>query len=190
MEDALKAWRKAVSMSSGSAMNFLGAYYHGTYNEEVAPWRARANLAPFVFLNPSPETALRFFSQSADNSNASGMRNAGSMLLGDADPPPVYQNIYEGVRLLTRAMKAGESKAAVILGKAFYTGSPRNVTNYAPPPVPAKEQALQFFGKACSDTSDPAARHSAEEFLDRISSPTYNGGGGKLDPSKRPPECS
>ena len=188
---ALSAWRTAASQGSGSAMNFLGAYYMGTYNDEVAPGRKGAGLAPFTFNSPSLDTALKQFQDAARNSNVTGMRNAGSLLLGDMDPPPPFQpSVQEGVQWLKKAVSAGDSKAAVVLGKAFYTGSPREVLRYAETSPPAKEQALQLLGKACSDTTDPSAKYSAKEFLDKVTSHTYVGSGGRLEPSRRPAECS
>lgn len=190
MEQALSVWRKGASRGSGSAMNFLGAYHRGTYNDEVAPGRARANLPPFTFISPSLETSLRFFLDSARNSNPNGMRNAGSLLLGDMDPPPPFQSVPDGVQWLKKAISSGDSKAAIVLAKAFYTGSPRDVIRYADHSPSPKDQALQLLRKACEDSADPAARSSAKEFVDKITSQTYGGGGGKLDPSHRPSECS
>jgi formylglycine-generating enzyme required for sulfatase activity len=140
MDQAVNEWRAAMDEGSGAAMNFLGAYYGGSFNTRA-----------LKFVTPDYPTALEYWIQGADAGNAKAVRNAGALLLsGGPDYPGVERNVAKAKALLLKAAQHGDMAAAVILGYALFKGDPPEI---------GKEttQGLVFLGRACA-AGDPDAQ--------------------------------
>jgi hypothetical protein len=174
MNEALSIWRRAKDLGSSAAMNFLGVYYLGTtFNEEVTAKRRQQNLGPFSFNQGNQDDAFGFFMaavRASNNRNATALRNAGAIFIDNAFH---RRNVGQGVDLLTQAMDLGDMHAAVVLGRAFFTGAFLNLEQN-------RDKGLQYLGLACRDSD---AQASAKRFIEaQIRS-------NKMLPSQRPPGC-
>lgn len=111
MDQALQAWRTAAANNSGAAMNFLGAYYKGTFN------------ANYLFTVPDYQQALNYWLNGANVGNARSMRNAGAVLLrGSEQYAPVQKDVVKAKEFLTRADQRGEMGATNALGQSYFYG--------------------------------------------------------------------
>jgi hypothetical protein len=132
MGRALSLWNRAKAAGSGAAMNYLGAYYSGSFNT--------ANLR---FVQPDYREALDNWLKAADANNVKAMENAGLVLLaGAADYPPIQRDANRAQGLLSSAARGDDMNAATALGKAFFYGSPPEITqDYA--------RGLAYLTTAC-----------------------------------------
>jgi hypothetical protein len=144
MDEAVAHWKASGAEGSGAAMNFLGAYFKGTFNSST-----------LSFVSPDFAKALEYWQKGADAENAKAMRNAGGMLLvGSPDFAPVQRDVPRARRLLEKAIQRGEMTAASELGKAFFYGWSPELGKDVP-------RGLDLLTKACA-AKDPGAR----EFFD------------------------
>jgi hypothetical protein len=174
MNLAVTFWQTGENLGSSAAMNFLGVHYNGTFNEEVGK--------PDFFIKPDPKLALEHFAKGATAKNATAMRNYGSLLLGDSDPPPAFQNVALGISWLGKAIEAGDRQAANILGTAYYFGAPKDK-------VPQNvDKALGLFAMACANQDDQVAQNSAKKFFDKVTDENWSKKN-RLEPSRRPAGC-
>jgi len=161
MNEAIRLWNRAADAGSGSAMNFLGAYYKGTFN---------ANLS---FVTPNFGQALQYWTNGANAGHVRAMRNAGVMLLWGAEKfAPVERNLPRAKELLTRALQRGEVGAANELGQAYFYGDPTEKNTTA---------GLDLIASACRG-GDP----DAKAFYDREFARSHRREG---LPSERPLGC-
>jgi hypothetical protein len=140
MNKAIAQWSAAETQGSGAAMNFLGAFYKGTFNSSI-----------FTFVQPDYPRALQYWLRGDSAGNLKAARNAGGMLLlGTADFAGVPQNIKKSKELLGKAIKGGDMTAASLYGQALYYGYPTEVT---------KDSAagLELLVRACA-SGDPSAK--------------------------------
>ena len=144
MTKGVDLWQAAATAGSGAAMNFLGAYYNGTFNS-----------AKLSFVQPDPQKAFDFWLKGATANNAKAMENTGIVYLaGPADYPPIQRDIDKAQTWLTKAIHGGSTYAAVVLGKALFYGSPPGIT--ADP-----QKGLGYLTKACI-----AGEAGAKKFFD------------------------
>jgi serine/threonine protein kinase len=156
MKQAIQLWMDAAGRGNSAAMNSLGALWYGTYNTEVTSVRQKQNAPPFTFVAPNAQTALDYWLQGASAGNATSMRNAGVLLLGDyADPPPTFKDVPRALNLLNQAMLKGDTRSASILGVAYYYGTPKEVSKN-----PAF--GLELLARACTESDA-----HAKEFFNR-----------------------
>jgi hypothetical protein len=161
MNEALRLWNRAADAGSGSAMNFLGAYYKGTFNTNLS------------FVTPKFEQALQYWTNGANTGHARAMRNAGVILLWGAEKfAPVERNLPRAKELLTKALQRGEMGAANELGQAYFYGDPTEKNISA---------GLDLIASACRG-GDP----DAKAFYDREFARPHRREG---LPSERPPGC-
>lgn len=142
MNQAIVLWERAAEAGSGSALNFLGSYYKGTFNTNM------------TYVTPNFGKALDLWSRGAELGHVRAMRNAGAMLLWGAELyPPVARNLPRAKDLLTRAARRGEIGAASELGQAYLRGDPteKNVS-----------AGVELITMACRGNDD-----AAKAFFDR-----------------------
>jgi hypothetical protein len=145
MDRAVQQWKAAERQGSGAAMNFLGAYYKGTFNS-----------VSLQFLQPDFSKALEYWLAGEKAGNPKAARNAGGiLLLGPSDYPPVPQDIPRAISLLDKAIKGGDLAAAATYGQALYYGDPKGVSKDMP-------RGLTFLAKACAGGDS-----TAKAFYDR-----------------------
>jgi TPR repeat protein len=112
MNQAVALWNSAMQHGSGAAMNFLGAYAKGTFNN-----------TSITYVDADFSKALDYWLKGAATGNLKSMRNAGGMLLEGPDTfPGVKQDIARGQQLLAKAAAQGEMSAAAALGGALFYG--------------------------------------------------------------------
>jgi hypothetical protein len=141
MNKAIAQWNAAEAQGSGAAMNFLGAFYKGTFNSPT-----------FTFVQPDYPKALQYWLKGDSAGNLKATRNAGGMLLlGQADFAGVRQDIKKSRELLEKAIRGGDAPAASLYGQALYYGYP--------PEIGKKDAAagLAFLTRACG-LGDPSAK--------------------------------
>jgi hypothetical protein len=158
MKQAIQLWMDGSDRGSSAAMNSLGALWNGTYNAEVTAARQRQNslASPFSFVTPNMQTALDYWLKGAGAGNATSMRNAGVLLLGDfVDPPPLFKDVPRALNLLNQAMQKGDTRAASILGAAYYYGTPAEVGKNP-------TFGLELLARACTESDA-----NAKEFFTR-----------------------
>jgi TPR repeat protein len=145
MDRAISQWKVAEAKGSSAAMNFLGAYYGGTFNS--------SNVS---FVDPPDFVkALGYWEAGAKLGNLRAARNAGSVLLqGDQDYPGTKQNIKDAVKLLDQAIQGGEPAAAGVLGRALYSNDPKGVGKDV-------KRGLELLATACL-----AGDQNARDFYD------------------------
>jgi hypothetical protein len=163
--DAQAEMKQAIQLSmdgsdhgASAAMNSLGALWNGTYNAEVTAARQKKNslASPFSFVAPNMQTALDYWLKGAGAGNATSMRNAGVLLLGDfVDPPPLFKDVPRALNLLNQAMQKGDTRAASILGAAYYYGTPAEVGKNP-------TFGLELLARACTESDA-----NAKEFFTR-----------------------
>jgi hypothetical protein len=140
MNQAVALWNSAMQYGSGAAMNFLGAYAKGTFNNTSV-----------TYGDADFSKALDYWLKGAATGNLKSMRNAGGMLLEGPDTfPGVKQDIARGRELLATAAAQGEMTAAAALGAALFYGSPSAI---------GKDQSrgLALLKKACAAGDKNAA---------------------------------
>jgi TPR repeat protein len=141
---AVDLWQAAAKLGSGAAMNFLGAYYNGTYNSTKVS-----------FVQPDSQKAVNFWLQGATANNVKAMENIGVVYLaGPADYPPIPRDTDKAQLWLTKAIQGGSTYAAAVLGKALFYGLPSGST--ADP-----QKGLAYLATACA-AGEPAARRFYE----------------------------
>jgi hypothetical protein len=162
MDRAIGIWKQAAEDGSGTAHNFLGAYFSGTFNREANG---------FEFISADAEQALRHWNQGAAAGNPSAMANAGGLLLGDGDPAPAYKDVKLALTWLNKAKQLGEVRAAIILGGAYYYGSPSEIKKDV-------QYGLELLALGCAEHE-----RGAKQFFDREIERK------RLPDSKRPSGC-
>jgi len=132
MAKGIELWQAAASAGSGAAMNFLGAYYNGSFNS-----------GKLSFAQPEFQKAFDYWLRGANANNAKAMENAGIVLLaGPSDYPPIQRDVDKAQLWLTKAVQGGSMHAAVVLGKALFYGSPQEITRDV-------KKGLDYLTKAC-----------------------------------------
>lgn len=160
MNRAVQSWKRAAGEGSGSAMNFLGAYYNGTFNSGAK--------GGVDFVPPDYLKALEQWEKGSNLGNARAARNAAVVYLYGAEQyPPVTQDIGRAITQFERAIKAGDLSASAIYGESLYLGDPKQLKR-----DPAK--GLTYLTSACQG-GDPRAKG----FFDKSRKP----------PVARPPNC-
>jgi TPR repeat protein len=175
MNQAVQLWTAGLSQDSSAAMTSLGAYWYGTFNEELKEPRARRGLVPFTFVTPDEQKALRYWLMAADLNNATAMTLAGYLLLGDADrPPTAYKpDVAQAVSWLRKAMNLGNARAMAILGVYTYLGWTKDL-------LQNQDQGLALLAQACKER-DSIAKGFIDSLINRKKDP--------LNPSRRPEGC-
>jgi hypothetical protein len=164
MAKGIELWQAAASAGSGAAMNFLGAYYNGTFNS-----------GKLSFAQPDHQKAFDNWLKGANANNAKAIENAGIVLLaGPSDYPPIQRDVDKAQLWLTKAIQGGSMYAAVVLGKALFYGSPPEITRDV-------KKGLDYLTKACI-----AGEVGAKRFFDtEMNRPQYRA----LLPAVRPGGC-
>jgi TPR repeat protein len=145
MDQAVQQWKAAERQGSGAAMNFLGAYYKGTFNS-----------VSLRFLLPDYSRALEYWLAGEKAGNPKAARNAGGiLLLGPSDYPPVPQDIPRAITLLEKAIRGGDLAAAATYGQALYYGDPKGVPK-------EMQRGLSLLARACAGNDS-----TAKAFYDR-----------------------
>jgi TPR repeat protein len=176
MKQAIQLWTDAAGRGNSAAMNSLGALWYGTYNTEVISVRQKQNAlaSPFLFVAPNTQTALDYWLQGANVGNATSMRNAGVLLLGDfTDPPPPFKDVPRALNLLNQAMLKGDTRSASILGVAYYYGTPKEVSK-------DPSFGLELLARACTERDA-----HAKEFFNREIQIRH-----RLTTDQAPPGCN
>lgn len=160
MNKAVEQWMKAADRGSGSAQNFLGAYFRGTFN----------NSSGRQLVEPNFHKALSYWQASASAGNPRAARNAGAMLLLGSDAlkqddvkfptgagagsSSVQPDIPRARQLLEFAAKKDPS-AATFYGKALFYGDPATLGKDT-------SRGLSLLTQACA-----AGDSDAGAFFDR-----------------------
>jgi hypothetical protein len=184
MSDAVRLWQEAAKKGSTAAMNFLGSYWAGLYDDAVdAANRCRSEPPRFSFTAADMAMARDYWewAAKANPPNAEAMSNYGGLLVTAPDLCPArpdLQNIAEGIFWLKQAVDRGNPGAAEILGELFYRGRalssaarndsfPKNV-----------DEGLRWLAMACKD-----GNVLAKDFVIRMITTK------EMEPAKRPPGC-
>jgi hypothetical protein len=164
MARGVDLWQAAAAAGSGAAMNFLGAYYNGTFNT-----------GKLSFVQPDTQSAIDYWVKGASANSPKAMENAGIVFLfGPSDYPPIQRDVGRAQLLLTKAIQGGSTYAAAVLGKALFYGSPPEVARNV-------ARGLEYLTKACI-----AGELSAKRFFDtEMNRSQYS----SLLPSTRPAGC-
>ena len=185
MDAAVSLWNEGADRGSSAAMNLLGYYWQGRFDEEVGgPVPDAQCAAPtasadrFSFARLEIEKAMSFYGRAAtaDPPNTSAMVSLGSLYLlaGDLCPPrPDVQNTAEGVRLLKRAIDLRNVRAAAILGVEYYLGRVPNLAK-------SRDEGLELLAVACRE-GDAYAKEKVPQLMKNKSDP--------LPAAKRPSGC-
>jgi len=186
MNDAVRLWREAATKGSTAAMNFLGSYWAGLYDDAVD--LSGSNKCPiepprFSFTAADMTMARDYWERAAKANppNAEAMSNYGGLLVTAPDLCPArpdLQNIPEGISWLKQAVDHGNLGAATVLGELFYRG--RAPSSSAPNDrFPENvEEGLRWLAMACKD-----GNVRAKNFVIRMISTR------EMDPAKRPAGC-
>jgi TPR repeat protein len=187
MSDAVRLWREAATKGSTAAMNFLGSYWAGLYDDAVDPSasnKCRSEPPRFSFAAADMTMARDYWERAAkaNPANAEAMSNYGGLLITAPDLCPArpdLQNISEGISWLKQAVDRGNLGAAEVLGELFYRG--RAPSSSAPNDSFPKnvDEGLRWLAMACKD-----GNVRAKDFVTRMISTTK-----EMDPAKRPPGC-
>jgi TPR repeat protein len=187
MSNAVRLWQEAATKGSSAAMNSLGYYWAGLYDDEVDPPAAnKCRSAPirFSFTAKDMKMARDYWERAARASppNAEAMSRYGTLLVTAPDlcpPRPDLQNAAEGISWLKQAVDRGNVGAAAILGELFYRG--RVPSPAAPNDGIAKnlDEGSRWLAIACKGGD---AR--AKDVVGRMISTTK-----EMDSAKRPPGC-
>jgi hypothetical protein len=141
MAKGVDSWQDAAKAGSGAAMNFLGAYYNGTFNT-----------GKLAYVKQDPQKATEFWVNGAIAKNAKAMENAGIVFLaGPSDYPPIQRDVDKARQLLASAFEGGSTYAATVLGKALFYGSPSELKRDT-------KTGLDYLTKACIAGDLPARR--------------------------------
>jgi Sel1 repeat len=164
MAQGVDLWQAAAAAGSGAAMNFLGAYYNGTFNS-----------AKLSFVQPDSQKAFDYWLKGARANNTKAMENAGIVYLaGPSDYPPIQRDVDKAQLWLTKAIQGGSTNAAVVLGEALFYGSTPGLTRDV-------KKGLDYLTKACI-----AGEVGAKRFFDHeMNRPQYR----TLLPAVRPTGC-
>jgi len=187
MTDAVRLWREAATKGSTAAMNFLGFYWAGLYDDAIDPSasnKCRSEPPRFSFTAAAMTMARDYWDRAAKTNppNAEAMSNYGGLLITAPDLCPArpdLQNISEGMSWLKQAVDRGNLGAAEVLGELFYHGrapSPSAPNDSFPKNV---DEGLRWLAMACKD-----GNVRAKDFVTRMISTTK-----EMDPAKRPPGC-
>jgi hypothetical protein len=186
MSDAVRLWQEAAAKGSAAAMNFLGYYWAGLYDDEVDPPpsnKCRSEPPRFSFTAADMRMVRDHWDRAAKASppNAEAMFNYGRLLVTAPDlcpPRPDLQNISEGISWLRQAVDRGNVGAAEVLGELFYRG--RVPSSGAPNDRFPKnvDEGLRWLAIACRQGSVRAKDFVARAMTTR-----------EMDPGKRPPGC-
>jgi TPR repeat protein len=187
MSDAVRLWREAATKGSTAAMNFLGSYWAGLYDDAVDPSasnKCRSEPPRFSFTAADMTMARDYWARAAKANppNAEAMANYGGLLVTAPDLCPArpdLQNMSEGVSWLKQAVDHGNLGAAAVLGELFYRG--RAPSSAAPNDSFPKnvDEGLRWLAMACKD-----GNVRAKDFVTRMIGTTK-----EMDPAKRPPGC-
>jgi hypothetical protein len=149
MKQALTYWNRAAAEGSGTALNFLGAYFVGTFNTNGVS-----------FVTPDNEEALKYWLKGSAAGNVRAMGNAGAVLLeGSESYPPVVRNISRGRSLLEQAIRQGNMAAASELGRGLFYNWPSELGRDV-------SRGLELLSKACA-AEDRGAREFFEKEMRR-----------------------
>jgi hypothetical protein len=187
MSNAVRLWQEAATKGSSAAMNSLGYYWAGLYDDEVDPPAAnKCRSAPirFSFTAKDMKMARDYWERAAKASppNAEAMSRYGTLLVTAPDlcpPRPDLQNASEGISWLKRAVDRGNVGAAAILGELFYRGrvpSPAAPNDSLPKNI---DEGSRWLAIACRGGD---AR--AKDVVARMIGTTK-----EIDSTKRPPGC-
>jgi hypothetical protein len=187
MSDAVRLWREAATKGSTAAMNFLGSYWAGLYDDAVDPSasnKCRSEPPRFSFAAADMTMARDYWERAAKANppDAEAMSNYGGLLVTAPNLCPArpdLQNMSEGVSWLKQAVDRGNFGAAEVLGELFYRG--RTPSSAAPNDSFSKnvDEGLRWLAMACKD-----GNVRAKDFVTRMISITR-----EMDPAKRPPGC-
>ena len=106
MQSAVGSWMTAANLKSAIAMNFLGAYFDGSYSREVN--RADSD----YFVQRDQATAITWWRSAADAGNPTAMSNMAAMML-DPKSRLVNFDAYMADRYLEAAMSQGLPRAFI-----------------------------------------------------------------------------
>jgi hypothetical protein len=187
MSNAVRLWQEAATKGSSAAMNSLGYYWAGLYDDEVDPPAAnKCRSAPirFSFTAKDMKMARDYWERAAKASppNAEAMSRYGTLLVTAPDlcpPRPDLQNASEGISWLKQAVDRGNVGAAAILGELFYRGrvpSPAAPNDSLPKNI---DEGSRWLAIACRGGD---AR--AKDVVARMIGTTK-----EIDSTKRPPGC-
>jgi hypothetical protein len=187
MSDAVRLWREAATKGSSAAMNFLGSYWAGLYDDAVNPLasnKCRSEPHRFSFTATDMTMARDYWERAAKANppNAEAMSNYGGLLVTAPDLCPArpdLQNMSEGISWLKQAVDRGNLGAAEVLGEVYYRG--RAPSSSAPNDSFSKnvDEGLRWLAMACKD-----GNVRAKDFVTRMISTSK-----EMDPAKRPPGC-
>jgi hypothetical protein len=187
MSDAVRLWREAAMKGSTAAMDFLGSYWAGLYDDAVDPSalnKCRSEPPRFSFTATDITVARDYWERAAkaDPPNAEAMSNYAGLLVTAPDfcpARPDLQNISEGISWLKQAVGRGNLGAAEVLGELFYRG--RAPSSSAPNDSFPKnvDEGLRWLAMACKD-----GNVRAKDFVTKMITTTK-----EMNPAKRPPGC-
>jgi hypothetical protein len=187
MSNAVRLWQEAATKGSSAAMNSLGYYWAGLYDDEVDPPptnKCRSAPIRFFFAAKDMKMARDNWERAAKASppNAEAMSRYGTLLVTAPDfcpPRPDLQNTSEGISWLKQAVDRGNVGAAAILGELLYRG--RAPSSAAPNDSFPKnvDEGSRWLAIACR-----GGDVQAKDLVGRMISTTK-----EMDSAKRPPGC-